>query len=391
MAPLYGIRIIDLTQVQAGPSCTQLLAFLGADVIKIEQPAVGDRTRHERAVSDDADSFYYIVFNANKRSATLNLKSERGRRILLDLAARADVVVENYAPGQMERFGLGYDALVEASPRIVYCSVKGFGTYGPNAAVKSFEHIAQAMGGAMSAQGFPDGPPTFVAPGVGDSGTGLHAAIGILAALRQRDATGEPQRVEVAMQDGIVNLMRIRMIDTFGTGEPVPREGNRTWGGPSAIYPCKPAGDSSGPNDCVALILAGDCWDSILALAGRADLIGDPRYATDEARRQRPDEVESIVSSWTLTVTKHEAMRTMTDLGYPAGAVQDTVEVLNDPHLRARQMVVNMNDPARGDYQLIGNPIKIAGNDTPIQPPPLLGRTHRRSPVATAGHGRRRD
>ena len=358
--------------MQAGPSCTQLLAFLGADVIKIEQPVVGDRTRHERAVADDADSFYYIVFNANKRSVTLNLKSERGRRILLDLAARADVVAENYAPGQMERFGLGYDALVEANPRIVYCSVKGFGTYGPNADVKSFEHIAQAMGGAMSAQGFPDGPPTFVAPGVGDSGTGLHAAIGILAALRQRDATGEPQRVEVAMQDGIVNLMRIRMIDTFGTGEPVPREGNRTWGGPSAIYPCKP--ESPGDqNNYVALILSGDCWDSILALAGRADLIGDPRYATDEARRQRPDEIESIVSSWTLTVTKREAMRIMTDLGYPAGAVQDTVEVLNDQHLRARDMVVDVKDPARGDYQLIGNPIKIAGNDTPIQPPPLLG------------------
>ena len=373
VAPLSGIRILDLTQVQAGPSCTQLLAFLGADVIKIEQPGVGDRTRRERAVSDSDDSFYFIVFNANKRSATLNLKSERGRRILLDLAARADVVVENYAPGQMERFGLGYDALVEANPRIVYCAIKGFGTYGPNAGVKSFEHIAQAMGGAMSAQGFPDGPPTFVAPGVGDSGTGLHAAIGILAALRARDATGEAQRVEVAMQDGIVNLMRIRMIDTFGDGEAVQREGNRTWGGPSAIYPCKPAGAPGDPNDYVALVLSGDCWDSILALAGRADLIGDPRYATDEARRQRPDEVESIVSSWTLTVTKHEAMRIMNDLGYPAGAVQDTAEILGDRHLRARDMVVDVNDPARGEYQVIGNPIKVDGNDVPVQPPPMLG------------------
>ena len=372
MSPLSGVRVIDLTQVQAGPSCTQLLAFLGADVIKIEQPGVGDRTRHERAVADDTDSFYFIVFNANKRSVTLNLKSERGRRILLDLTARADIVVENYAPGQMDRFGLGYDALVEANPCVVYCSIKGFGTYGPNAAVKSFEHIAQAMGGAMSAQGHPDGPPTFVAPGVGDSGTGLHAAIGMLAALRQRDATNEPQRVEVSMQDGIVNLMRIRMIDTFGTGDPVRREGNRTWGGPSAIYPCKPDG-SDDQNNYVALILAGDCWDSILALAGRADLIGDPRYATDEARRQHPDEVEAIVTSWTRTVTKREAMRTMTALGYPAGAVQDTAEALDDPHLRAREMVVDIQDPARGDYRVIGNPIKLVGNDVPIRPPPLLG------------------
>ncbi len=369
MSPLEGIRIIDLTQVQAGPSCTQLLAMLGADVIKVEQPRVGDRTRRERAVSDDVDSFYYIVFNASKRSATLNLKSERGRRIMLDLVARADVVVENYAPRQMERFGLGFDALKAANPRVVYCSIKGFGGWGPNARVKSFEHIAQAVGGAMSAQGEPGREPTFVAPGVGDSGTGLHAAIGILAALRARDASGEAQRVDVSMQDSVVNLMRIRMIDTFGSGEPVAREGNRTWGGPSVVYPCKPGG----PNDYVALVLAGDGWDTLLALAGRAELIGDPRYATAEAREANRHEVEAIVSGWTRTVTKFEAMRIFTELGFPAGAVQDTREVLADPHLQAREMVVDVHDPARGDYQLIGCPIKIAGVDTRPTAPPLLG------------------
>ena len=367
--PLDGIRVADLTQVQAGPSCTQLLGFLGADVIKIEQPGVGDRTRHERAASPDADSFYFIVFNANKRSVTLNLKSERGREIFLDLVGKSDIVAENYGPGQMEKFGLGYEALKLANPRIVYCSIKGFGTYGPNAPVKSFEHIAQAVGGAMSAQGHPDGPPTFVAPGVGDSGTGLHAAIGMLAALRQRDATGEAQRVEVAMQDGVANLMRIRMIDTFSSGRPVPREGNRTWGMPSVIYPCKPGG----ANDYVAIVLAGDAWESILALAGRADLIGDPRYATHEARLRRIEEVEEIISSWTRTVTKFEAMRTLTDLGIPAGAVQDSAELLQDTHLRAREMVVDLDDPARGSYPVVGNPIKIEGNDVEISPPPLLG------------------
>ena len=164
MSPLSGIRIVDLTQVQAGPSCTQLLAFLGADVIKVEEPGVGDRTRHERAVSEEVDSFYFIVFNANKRSVTLNLKSERGRELLLDLVARADIVVENYGPGQMERFDLGFDVLKQANPKIVYCTIKGFGSYGPNSHVKSFEHIAQAMGGAMSAQGEPGREPIFVAP-----------------------------------------------------------------------------------------------------------------------------------------------------------------------------------------------------------------------------------
>ncbi len=366
---LDGVRIIDLTQVQAGPSCTQLLAFLGADVIKIEEPGVGDRTRHERGVRDDVDSFYFIVFNANKRSVTLNLKTERGRQLLLDLVAKADIVVENYGPGQMERFDLDYDVLRRANPRIVYCTIKGFGTYGPHAHIKSFEHIAQAMGGAMSAQGEPDGPPTFVAPGVGDSGTGLHAGIGILAALRKRDATGDAQRVEVSMQDGIVNLMRIRMIDTFHFGDPVQREGNRTWGGPSVIYPCKPGG----PNDYVAIVMAGDSWDSILALAGRPELIGDSRYATHEERQRRLDEVEKIIGTWTRTVTKFEAMEILADLGIPAGAVQDSCDVLDDPHLKEREMVIDLDDPVRGGYKLIGSPIKIDGNDGEILPPPLLG------------------
>ena len=367
--PLDGIRIVDLTQVQAGPSCTQLFAFLGADVIKVEEPIAGDRTRRQQGVRDDVDSFYFIVFNANKRSLTLNLKTDRGRELLLKLVGQADIVVENYGPGQMERFNLDYEVLTQANPKIVYCTIKGFGTFGPNAHVKSFEHIAQAAGGAMSAQGEPGREPTFVAPGVGDSGTGLHAGIGMLAALRRRDATGEPQRVEVSMQDGIVNLMRIRMIDTFNSGRPVERSGNRIWGEPSMLYPCKPGG----PDDYVAIVMAGDSWDSILALADRADLIGDPRYATAEARQSRLDEVEAIVSSWTRTVTKFEAMDILTDLGIPASAVQDSCEVLADPHLKARDMVLDVHDPARGDYQIIGCPIKVEGNDVEVRPPPLLG------------------
>ena len=367
--PLEGIRIVDLTQVQAGPSCTQLFAFLGADVIKIEEPGVGDRTRREMSIKDDVDSFYFIVFNANKRSLTLNLKTQRGRELLLRLVEQADIVVENYGPGQMDRFGLTFDILKNANPRVVYCAIKGFGTYGPNAHVKSFEHIAQAMGGAISAQGEPGRGPTFVGAGIGDSGTGLHAAIGMLAALRQRDATGEPQRVEVSMQDGVVNLMRARMIDTFNSGLPAERKGNTPWGGPPLIYPCKPGGT----DDYIAIVLAGDSWDTILALADRADLIGDPRYATPEARAERPGEVEEIITAWTRTITKHEAMRTLTELGIATGAVQDSCEVLQDPHLKAREIVIDMRDPARGDYQVIGCPIKVEGNDVRVTPPPLLG------------------
>ena len=301
----------------------------------------------------------------------MNLKTRTpDREILLKTSPdSADIVVENYGPGQMERFGLTFDTLKIANPRVVYCAIKGFGTYGPNAHVKSFEHIAQAMGGAMSAQGEPGRQPSFVGAGIGDSGTGLHAAIGMLAALRRRDTTGQPQRVEVSMQDGVVNLMRARMIDTFNTGLPAERKGNAPWGGPPLIHPCKPGGT----DDYIAIVLAGDSWDTILALADRADLIGDPRYATHEAREERPDEVAEIVSSWTRTVTKREAMQTLTELGIAAGAVQDSCEVLRDPHLKAREMVLDIADPARGDYQVIGCPIKVEGNDVQVTPPPLLG------------------
>ena len=368
-APLEGVRILDLTQVQAGPSCTQLLAWLGADVIKVEEPGVGDRTRHERATEPGLDSFYYLVFNSNKRSLTLNLKSEEGCDIFKRLVGLSDVVVENYGPGRMERFGLGYDVLQEANSRIVYATIKGFGTYGPNADIKSFEHIAQAMGGAMSANGEAGGEPIFVAPGVGDSGTGLHCAIGILAALRQRDNTGQSQSVEVSMQDAVVNLMRIRMLDTLADGKPLARMGNRIWEAPSMIYPCHPGG----PDDYIGLVLSGDSWDTILAVAGRAELIGDERYATHEARCEHAVEVEEIISGWTRTITKREAMELLAPLGVACGMVQDTSEVLDDEHLREREMVVEMDDAKRGEYIALGNPIKIASNDVGVERPPLLG------------------
>ncbi len=368
-SPLEGVRILDLTQVQAGPSCTQLLAWLGADVIKIEEPGVGDRTRWERARDPDIDSFYFLVFNANKRSLTLNLKTDEGREIFTDLVKVSDIVVENFGPGRMESFGLGYDRLKETNSKIVYATIKGFGTYGPYSSFKSFEHIAQAMGGAMSANGEQDGEPLFVAPGVGDSGTGLHCAIGMLAALRQRDMTGEGQFVEVSMQDAVVNLMRIRTMDTLNSNEPVVRAGNRAWGGASMIYPCQPGG----PDDYVALYIQGDAWDSMLALMGRADLIGDERYATDDLRKERGPEIEKIISSWTRTKTKFEILKEVTDLGIPCGAVQDTLEVLHDPHLRAREMVVSLDDPVRGEHLALGCPIKIRSNEVEMRPPPLLG------------------
>ena len=366
--PLEGVRILDLTQVQAGPSCTQLLAWLGADVIKIEEPGRGDRTRWEMADRPDIDSFYYLIFNANKRGITLNLKSAEGVSLFKRLAAESDVVVENYAPGRMESFGLGLEALSEEFPRLVLASIKGFGTYGPDAHLKSYENVAQAAGGAMSTNGFPDRPPVFTSSGIADSGSGLHCAIGILAALRQRDQTGVAPRIEVSMQDAVLNLMRVRFVETLPAGEPVRRTGNRIWGIPDLVYPCS----GGGPNDYVSMVIGGDAWDALLAVTGRPELIGDERYATDQARAERPEEVTEIVSSWTKTKTKYEVMDELAEIGIPCSAVRDTAELLTDPHLRAREMMVDVTDPARGDYTGIGCPIKVEGNVVRVTAAPLL-------------------
>ncbi len=366
--PLAGVRVLDLTQVQAGPSSTQLLAWLGADVIKIEEPGRGDRTRWEMADRPGVDSYYYLVFNANKRAITINLKSDEGLALFKRLAAVSDVVVENYAPGRMDSFGIAPGDLSAEFKHLVVASIKGFGTYGPNAGLKSFENVAQAAAGAMSTNGYSDRPPLFASAGIGDSGSGLHCAIGILAALRQRDRTGIGTRVEVSMQDAVLNLMRVRYVETFATGDPVPRTGNRVWGSPSMVFPCAPGG----PNDYVTMVIGGDAWDSLLALAGRSDLIGDERYSTEGERDRRPDEVERIISSWTQGLTKDEVTAVLSDLGIPCSPIRDTADLLSDPHLSAREMMVPVTDGARGDFTAIGCPIKVHGNVVKVTAPPLL-------------------
>jgi formyl-CoA transferase len=366
---LDGIRILDLTQVQAGPSCTQLLAWLGAEVIKIEEPGVGDRTRKELAHDEDMDSFYYLVFNANKKSVCLNLKSEDGLHKFKELARTADVVVENFGPGGMDRFGLGYEQVKALNSGIVYVSIKGFGTYSPYAGHKAFESIAQAMSGAMSTNGESGGQPLIISAGVADSGSGLHCAIGILAALRQRDKTGVGDYVEVSMQDAAVNLMRIRMIETLSTREPQPREGNRWWDFPPLVYQCHPGG----PDDYVVVYIGGEAWDSLLAIMGRPETTGDERYSTREARWEHAEEVEAMVSEWTSRRTKREVMEALNEIGVPGGAVLSTADVLEDPHLRAREMVIDVDDPNRGKYLALGCPIKLRSNTVTFAPPPLLG------------------
>jgi formyl-CoA transferase len=379
---LAGIRVVDVTNNQAGPSCGQMLAWLGADVIKVEEPGKGDIARHTLRDRADADSLFFLSFNANKRSLTLNLKSAGGKDVFRSLLKGADVLLENFGPGVLDRLGFGYPTLKALNPRLVYATIKGFGSYGPYADYKSYEPIAQAMGGAMSVTGFPDGPPTYVWPSIGDSGTGMHCVIGILAALMQRHATGEGQQVEVSMQDAVVNLIRVSLRDHQRLGKPMPRTGNQLGAGvPGTTYRCHPGG----PNDYVFIFAQQQMWHPLLRAMGRDDLIGDPRYETNDARWRHKAEVDGLVEAWTLERSKHEVMKILAGAGVPCGACLDTGEVLEDPHLHAREMLVELDHPVRGRHVTVGNPIKLSASPTRITPAPLLGQ-HRREVLTELGY-----
>jgi formyl-CoA transferase len=350
---LNGIRVIDMTHNQAGPACAQILAFLGADVIKLEEPKGGDVARRNMRDKPDSDSLFFLMFNANKRSLTLNLKTDEGKRLFREVIKQSDVLLENFGPGAMDRLGHGWEALHALNPRLVYATIKGFGTYGPYRDFKSYEPIAQAMGGAMSITGFPENPPTFVVPAIGDSGTGMHMAIGILAALQQRHTTGQGQH------------------DHQRFGAPMPRRGNQMGQVvPSTTYPCAPGG----PNDYVFVNATEPrMWIAFLGAIGRPELADDPRFKENAARWENRAALNAIIEEWTGARTKHEVMRVLGDAGVPCGAVQDTGEVLADPHLKAREMIVDVDYPTRGTYQTVGCPVKLSDSPAEITRPPLLG------------------
>jgi formyl-CoA transferase len=367
---LDGIRIIDMTHNQAGPACAQILGFLGADVIKLEEPKGGDVARTNLRDKANSDSLFFLFFNANKRSLTLNLKTDDGKALFKKLIEQSDVLLENFGPGALDRLGLGYDTLSKLNPRLIYATIKGFGTYGPYSGFKSFEPIAQAMGGAMCVTGFPDNPPTYVFPAIGDSGTGMHMAIGILAALEQRHQTGRGQHVEVSMQDAVVNLVRVSLRDHQRYGHPPPRVGNqlgRTV--PGTTYPCAPGG----PNDYVYIFSQPQMWPAVAKTLGQPALADDPRFKTPDLRWENRAALDEIVAAWTRQRSKHEVLRLMGEAGVPCGACLDTGEVLNDPHLKARDMIVDLDYPTRGTYQTVGCPIKLSDSPAELTRPPMLG------------------
>jgi formyl-CoA transferase len=367
---LDGIRVLDLTQYEAGPSCTQMLAWLGADVIKIEPPA-GEPGRTALSDKRGEDAWFFLLLNSCKKGVTLNLKAQRGCAIFKEMVKRADVLVENMGPGAMDRLGLGYEALHKLNPRLIAASVKGFSSGGPYAEYKSFEWIAQAMAGAMSMTGSPDGPPTKAIGGLADTGAGLHTAIGILAAIIQRQATGVGQQIEVAQQDSVVNLLRIHLRDTYATGKPVPRQGNSSVNAaPSNLYRCRPFG----PNDYVFIHVATvEMWKTLTTILGRPELGDDPRYADRRDRVQFIDEIDAMIEAWTEKRTKHEVLEILAPKGIPCGAVLDSTEILADPHLRQSGMIVELEHPTRGVYPMPANPVRLSDSPTDVTRAPLLG------------------
>jgi formyl-CoA transferase len=388
MQALKGIRILDMTHVQAGPTCTQLLAWMGADVIKLEPPQ-GDATRGQLRDVPGADSLYFTMLNCNKRSITVNMKSPQGREVFVDLLKISDIVMENFGPGVLDRLGFTWEKIHQINPRVVMGSIKGFGSSGPYAEFKAYENVAQAMGGAMSTTGVPNGRPFVTGAQIGDSGTGLHLAIGLLAALHQRDRTGQGQYVEVAMMDAIMNLCRVKWRDhqrlkrgplpEYSTAThqgmgAVPRAGNDSGGGQlgNAIR-CNPGGT----NDFIYIVVQEAVWDELARRigpeVGMPDLATDPKFATISERRRHQNDMWEIIGEFALKHTKREIMGILNEINVPCGPIMSTEDLANDEHVKLREMYVEIDHPQRGKWWNIGMPIKLSDSPARIERSPTLG------------------
>ena len=385
---LEGVRILDFSHVQAGPTCTQLLAYMGADVIKVERPGVGDITRGQLRDVKGADSLYFTMLNGNKRSITIDSKHPKGKEILDRLIKHCDVLVENFAPGTLDRMGLTWEHIHKTNPRMIVASVKGFGP-GPYQECKVYENVAQCAGGAASTTGFRDGPPLVTGAQIGDSGTGLHLAFGIVSALYQRIRTGRGQRVLCAMQDGVLNLARVKLRDQqrlkhgplneysqFGEGVPfgqaVPRAGNDSGGGqPGWILKCK--GWETDPDAYTYFITQAPVWGPICDLIGKPEWKTDPDYATPPARLPRLKHIFATIEAWTMTKTKFEVMDICNQHDIPVGPILSMKEIAEDQSLRATGTVVEVDHPGRGKYLTVGNPVKMSDSVTEVKRAPLLG------------------
>lgn len=363
---LEGLRILDMTQYEAGTSSTQMLAWLGADVVKIESPQ-GDPGRRAFARGDE-DSQYFLNYNSNKRSIVLNLKTAGGRQVLLDLAPRFDVFVENFGPGVIEQLNIGYEVMAALNPGIIYARIKGYGLDGPYANWKCFDPLAQAAAGAFSITGEADGPPVKPGPTMADSGTGMQTALAITAAWAQKMRTGEGQFIEISMQEVMTMFMRTTGVTQWGR-EAVQRKGHRG-GAPTGMYACAPGG----PNDYVYMLISNTrMWDQLCVTIGRDDLLTDPRFASGRLRIEHAADLDAQIAAWTRQHTKFEAMRILCEGGVAASAIYDTLEVLHDPHLRARGFIEEVEHPVEGRITLMRSPLRMSRSEVPLRAAPLLG------------------
>ena len=388
MKALEGVKILDFTHVQSGPTCTQLLAWFGADVLKVERPGVGDATRKQLVDVPGADSLYFTMLNHNKRSLTLNTKNESGKEALERLIKECDVMVENFAPGALDRMGFSWERIQELNPRMILASIKGFGA-GPYENCKVYENIAQCAGGSASTTGFRDGVPMVTGAQIGDSGTGLHLALGIVTALYQREKSGRGQKVLAAMQDGVLNLCRVKLRDQqrldsgplkeysqYGEdvpfGEAVPRAGNDSGGGqPGRILKCK--GWEQDPNAYTYFITQAAVWENVCDVIGKPEWKEDPDYATPAARLPRLNEVFGAVEEWTSTKDKFEVMEICNAVNIPVGPILSMKEIAEEPALRETGTVVEVDHPERGKYLTVGCPIKLSDSAVEVERSPLLG------------------
>ncbi|MAH85171.1 MAG: formyl-CoA transferase [Rhodospirillaceae bacterium TMED8] len=388
MQALDGIKILDFTHVQSGPTCTQLLAWFGADVIKVERPGVGDATRGQLRDIPKVDSLYFTMLNHNKRSITLNSKSEKGKKILTKLIAECDVMVENFAPGALDRMGFSWEKIQEINSRMIYASIKGFGP-GPYEDCKVYENVAQCAGGAASTTGIFGGVPIVTGAQIGDSGTGLHLALGIVTALYHREKTGCGQRVTTAMQDGVLNLCRVKLrdqqrLDTgplreysqfsegIEFGNATPRAGNDSGGGqPGRILKCK--GWEQDPDAYTYFITQAAAWKNICDVIGKPEWKDDPDWATPETRLPKLNEMFGAIEAWTISKTKFEVMEICNPLNIPVGPILSMKELAEEPSLRATGTIVEVNHPQRGTYLSVGCPIKLSDSPVSVERSPLLG------------------
>ena len=378
MPALDGLRILDMTQYEAGTACTQALAWMGADVVKIERPGTGDPARGFRTPDRDAvDSEYFINWNSNKRSVTVNLQEPAGRQLLLDMVPHYDVFIENYGPGVIEKLDLGYDLMKSINPRIIYARIKGFGNDGPYAGYKCYDMVAQAAAGAFSITGEPDGPPMRPGPTTGDCGTGVQMALAITAAYVQQQRTGDGQLIELSMQEAMTYYLRTAISSTKWGEYPAERTGNGK--NPATnLYPCTP----NGPNDYVfVMAVTPPMWISLCNAIGRADLLDDERFKHAKDRSNNAEELFEEIAQWTQQRTKHQAMSELAEAGVPASAVMDTKDLYDDPHLAAREFITTLDHPQHGEIRLLRWPARMSGSEVSIVAAPMLGQ-HSREVVA---------